>query len=74
MQRARIAKSIGLIGLAVAFLLLSSAQSFRSAPKLYRAKGEDVPPWAEQGNFKLVLSLFKTTICRPADVIMHVRV
>jgi hypothetical protein len=40
--------------LVVAFLLLSSAQSFEPAPKLYRAKPEDVPPWAEQGNFRFI--------------------
>jgi hypothetical protein len=54
MQRLRIAKSIGLIGLVSAFLLLCSAQPFEPAPKLYRAKPEDVPPWAEQGNFRFV--------------------
>jgi hypothetical protein len=42
-----------LIGL-VAALLLCSAQSFQPAPKLYRAKPEDVPPWAEQGNFRFI--------------------
>jgi hypothetical protein len=35
-------------------LLLSSARSFQLAPKLYRAKAEDVPPWAEQGNFRFI--------------------
>ena len=54
MQRVRIVKSIGLIGLVAAFLLLCSAQSFQPAPKLYRAKPEDVPPWAEQGNFRFI--------------------
>jgi len=53
MQRVRIAKSIGL-GLVAASLLLSSAQSFQPAPKLYRARPEDVPPWAEQGNFRFI--------------------
>jgi hypothetical protein len=54
MERARIARSIGLIGLVSAFLLLCPAQSFEPAPKLYRAKPEDVPPWAEQGNFRFI--------------------
>jgi len=54
MQRARMAKSIRLIGFVTACLLLCSAQSFEPAPKLYRAKPEDVPPWAEQGNFRFI--------------------
>ena len=37
-----------------ASLLLSSAQSFQPAPNLYRARPEDVPPWAEQGNFRFI--------------------
>ena len=35
-------------------LLLCSSQSFEPAPRLYRAKPEDVPPWAEQGNFRFI--------------------
>jgi hypothetical protein len=54
MQRVRIVKGIGLIGLIAVSLLLCFAQSFQSAPKLYRAKPEDVPPWAEQGNFRFI--------------------
>ena len=54
MQRVRIVKSIGLIGLVAASLLLCSAQSFQPARKLHRAKPEDVPPWAEQGNFRFI--------------------
>ena len=54
MQRLRIVKSIGLIGLVAASLLFCSAQSFQPAPKLYRSKPEDVPPWAEQGNFRFI--------------------
>ena len=54
MQRVRMGKRIVLIGLVAAFLLLCSAQSFEPAPKLYRAKPEDVPPWAEQGNFRFI--------------------
>src|SRR5215469_16055876 len=53
MQRARISK-IGLIGLAVASLLLCTAQPFEPAQTLYRAKPEGVPPWAEQGNFRFI--------------------
>ena len=49
-----IAKSIGLIGWVAASLLLCCAHSFQPAPKLYRAKPEDVPPWAEQGNFRFI--------------------
>jgi Glycoside-hydrolase family GH114 len=54
MQRVRIAKGIGLFGLVSAFLLLCAAQPFQPAPKLYRAKADDVPPWAEQGNFRFI--------------------
>ena len=54
LQLVRIVRSIGLIGLVAASLLLCSAQSFQPAPKLYRAKPEDVPPWAEQGNFRFI--------------------
>ena len=46
-------RPIGLIGL-VASCLLFTAQSFEPAPKLYRAKPHDVPPWAEQGNFRFI--------------------
>jgi hypothetical protein len=35
-------------------LLFCSSQSFEPALKLYRAKPEDVPPWAEQGNFRFI--------------------
>jgi len=48
----RIARNIGLIGLVAASLC--SAQSFEPAPRLYRAKPEDVPPWAQQGNFRFI--------------------
>ena len=54
MQRVRIGKSIALIGFVAALLLLCSAHSFQPATKLYRAKPEDVPPWAEQGNFRFI--------------------
>ena len=54
LQLEPIVKSIGLIGLVSAFLLLSSGQSFEPAPELYRAKPENVPPWAEQGNFRFI--------------------
>ena len=54
MRRARIIRSIGLIGLVSWVLLLCSGESFEPAPKLYRAKPQDVPPWAEQGNFRFI--------------------
>ena len=54
MPRVRIVKSIGLIGLLAASLLACFAQSFQPAPKLYRAKPEGVPAWAEQGNFRFI--------------------
>ena len=54
MQPVRIVRTIGLIGLLAAFLLLCSAQSFQPPPKLYRAKPEDVPLWAGQGNFRFI--------------------
>jgi hypothetical protein len=54
LQLERIVKNIGLIGLVSAFLLLSSGESFEPAPKLYRAKPENVPPWAQQGNFRFI--------------------
>jgi Glycoside-hydrolase family GH114 len=54
MQHVRMRKSIAFIGLVAASLLLGSAHSFQPAPKLYRAKPEDVPPWAEQGNFRFI--------------------
>jgi len=47
-------KGIGLIGFIAALLVLCSARSFQSEPKLYRAKPEDLPPWAEQGNFRFI--------------------
>jgi hypothetical protein len=54
MQSARSVKNVGLIVSVAAFLLLCTAQAFAPAPKLYRAKPEDVPPWAEQGNFRFI--------------------
>jgi hypothetical protein len=53
-QRVSIAKKIGLIGLVGASLMLSSAQSFEPAMRLHRAKPGDLPPWAEQGNFRFI--------------------
>ena len=47
-------KNIGLIGLVAACFLLCSAHSFEPAMRLYRAKPEDVPAWAEQGNFRFI--------------------
>jgi len=40
--------------LVAGFLLLCSARSFEPAPRLHRAQPEDVPPWAEQGNFRFI--------------------
>ena len=54
MQRVRMGKSIAVISFVVASLLVCSPQPFQPAPKLYRAKPEDVPPWAEQGNFRFI--------------------
>jgi hypothetical protein len=54
MQRVRIVRNIGMIGLVAASVLLCSAQSFEPGPRLHRAKPEDVPPWAEQGNFRFI--------------------
>jgi len=54
MQLLRVASDIGLIGTLGASLLLCTAQSFETAPKMYRAKPEDVPAWAEQGNFRFI--------------------
>src|SRR5258708_6042560 len=54
LQRVRILRDIGLVGLVATSLLLCSSQSFEPAPRLYRAKPEDVPPWAEQGNFRFI--------------------
>jgi len=47
-------KKIGVIGLVAASLLLSSAQPFEPATRLYRSKPEDLPPWAEEGNFRFI--------------------
>jgi Glycoside-hydrolase family GH114 len=54
MQRVQILRSIGVIGWIAASLLLCFARPFEPAPKLYRAKPDNVPPWAEQGNFRFI--------------------
>ena len=54
MQRVRMGKGFAQIGLVSAFLLLCSVQPFQPAPKLYRARPEDLPPWAEQGHFRFI--------------------
>jgi Glycoside-hydrolase family GH114 len=54
MQRVRMGKSIALIGVVAGSMLLCSVLAFPPAPKLYRAKPEGVPPWAEQGNFRFI--------------------
>jgi hypothetical protein len=45
---------MGPIALVATSLLLCSAQSFEPPMRLYRAKPESVPPWAEQGNFRFI--------------------
>jgi Glycoside-hydrolase family GH114 len=50
----RIAKGIGLLVLLSAFLLLGFGECFEPAANLYRAKPENVPPWAQQGNFRFI--------------------
>ncbi len=54
MRPVQLVRSIGLTGLIAASLLLSCTPCFEPAPKLYHAKPEDVPPWAEQGNFRFI--------------------
>jgi len=54
MQHARIWKTVLPVTLLAASLLICTAQCFEPAPKLYRAKPENVPPWAEQGNFRFI--------------------
>jgi hypothetical protein len=44
----------GLMVFAAASLLLFSAPPFEPAPNAYRAKPEDLPTWAEQGNFRFI--------------------
>ena len=53
MQRVGIARAIR-ISLFAASVLFCSAQAFKPAPELYRAKPDDVPSWAEQGNFRFI--------------------
>jgi len=53
-QVVRITKNIGVIGLVAASVLLCSAKPFDPAPIMYRAKAQDVPLWAEQGNFRFI--------------------
>jgi hypothetical protein len=54
MQRFPTAIKSGLIVFVTASLLLSTAQTFRPKPNLYRAKPAAVPPWAEAGNFRFI--------------------
>src|ERR1700739_1068164 len=54
LQCVRIQRSMGVIGVIAVFVLFCSAQAFEPEPKLYRAKPKDVPPWAEQGNFRFI--------------------
>ena len=53
MQSARMGRGVAVIGFVAVSLLLCSAH-FQPAPKLYGAKPESVPPWAEQGNFRFI--------------------
>jgi len=54
MQPVRTWKTVLSITLLAASLLICTAQCLEPAPKLYRAKPENVPPWAEQGNFRFI--------------------
>jgi len=54
MQHVPTWKIVLLVSLLAATLLICTAQCFEPAPKLYRAKPENVPTWAEQGNFRFV--------------------
>jgi len=47
----RVVRVIALLGTS---LLLCSGQSFEPTPRLYRAKPQDVQPWAEQGSFRFI--------------------
>ena len=38
----------------LASLLICTARCYEPAPKLYRARPENVPEWAEQGNFRFI--------------------
>jgi Glycoside-hydrolase family GH114 len=54
MQHVPTWKIVLLVSLLAATLLICTAQCFEPAPKLYRANAEDVPIWAEQGNFRFI--------------------
>src|SRR5215469_5822028 len=54
MQPVRTWKTVLSITLLAASLLICTAQCREPAPKLYRAKQADLPPWAEQGNFRFI--------------------
>jgi hypothetical protein len=43
-----------LIAIFALSIVLYSAQSFQAVPSVYRAKPENVPSWAEQGNFRFI--------------------
>src|SRR5216683_254133 len=59
MQRVRMGKSIALIGFVAGSMLLCSVQAFQPAPKLYRAKPEDVPRHIYDRDFEQMLGLLK---------------
>ena len=50
----QVVKSIGVIVVVATSVLVCSALCFQPGPSLYRAKAEDVPMWAEQGNFRFI--------------------
>lgn len=54
MPHVPVCRIVLLISLLAASLLICTAQCFEPSPKLYRSKPEDVPTWAEQGNFRFI--------------------
>ena len=53
-RRSSIANCIRFAGVIAASVLLCFGQSFRPAQDSYRAKPENLPAWAEQGNFRFI--------------------
>jgi len=54
MQGFQIIKGTTPVALVATFLLIGFVQPFEPGPKLYRARPEDMPAWAEQGNFRFI--------------------
>jgi hypothetical protein len=54
LRRIQNPRSVGLTGLIAAILLLCSAKPFEPPATLYVAKSDDVPSWAQQGNFRFI--------------------